>query len=293
MRKITCLVLSLVLALSLAACGSGSTASTTAAAAASTGVEDGVLTIAMECAYAPYNWMQGDDSNGAVPISNVPGSYANGYDVMIGKKIAEANGWELEVIQADWDSLVPGVQTGIYDAVIAGQSMTAERSEQVDFAGPYFYASIVCVTKKDSPYATAASIADLAGGKCTAQIATIWYDQCLPQIDGALVQTAAETAPAMLMALETGSVDFICTDMPTAQGAVAAYPDMTILDFSGTDGDFQFATEEERAENVNIGISVQKGNTQLADAIDTVLSALNEEQFNALMDQAISIQPEI
>lgn len=290
MKKITCLVLSLVLALSLAACGSGSTASTTAAAAASTGVEDGVLTIAMECAYAPYNWMQGDDSNGAVPISNVPGSYANGYDVMIGKKIAEANGWELEVIQADWDSLVPGVQTGIYDAVIAGQSMTAERSEQVDFAGPYFYASIVCVTKKDSPYATAASIADLAGGKCTAQIATIWYDQCLPQIDGALVQTAAETAPAMLMALETGSVDFICTDMPTAQGAVAAYPNMTILDFSGTDGDFQFS-DEVRAENVNIGVSVKKGNTELKNMIDSVLSTMTADDMNALMEQAIAIQP--
>ena len=290
MRKITCLVLSLVLALSLAACDSGSTASTTAAAAASTGVEDGVLTIAMECAYAPYNWMQGDDSNGAVPISNVPGSYANGYDVMIGKKIAEANGWELEVIQADWDSLVPGVQTGIYDAVIAGQSMTAERSEQVDFAGPYFYASIVCVTKKDSPYATATSIADLAGGKCTAQIATIWYDQCLPQINGALVQTAAETAPAMLMALETGSVDFICTDMPTAQGAVAAYPDMTILDFSGTDGDFQFS-DEVRAENVNIGVSVKKGNTELKNMIDSVLSTMTADDMNALMEQAIAIQP--
>ncbi len=295
MRKITCLVLSLVLALSLAACGSGSTASTTAAAdaaaaAASTGVEDGVLTIAMECAYAPYNWIQGDDSNGAVPISNVPGSYANGYDVMIGKKIAEANGWELEVIQADWDSLVPGVQSGIYDAVIAGQSMTAERSEQVDFAGPYFYASIVCVTKKDSPYATATSIADLTGGKCTAQIATIWYDQCLPQIDGALVQTAAETAPAMLMALETGSVDFICTDMPTAQGAVAAYPDMTILDFSGTDGDFRFS-DEVRAENVNIGVSVKKGNTELKNMIDSVLSTMTADDMNALMEQAIAIQP--
>lgn len=299
MRKITCLVLSLVLALSLAACGSGSTTSTTAAAAdaaetaaaaASTGVEDGVLTIAMECAYAPYNWIQGDDSNGAVPISNVPGSYANGYDVMIGKKIAEANGWELEVIQADWDSLVPGVQSGIYDAVIAGQSMTAERSEQVDFAGPYFYASIVCVTKKDSPYATATSITDLTGGKCTAQIATIWYDQCLPQIDGALVQTAAETAPAMLMALETGSVDFICTDMPTAQGAVAAYPDMTILDFSGTDGDFQFS-DEVRAENVNIGVSVKKGNTELKNMIDSVLSTMTADDMNALMEQAIAIQP--
>ena len=291
MRKITCLILAMLLTLSLAACGGKTeTTATTAAASSSTGVEDGVLTIAMECAYAPYNWTQGDDANGAVPISNVPGSYANGYDVMIGKKIAEANGWQLEVIQSDWDSLVPGVQTGIFDAVIAGQSMTAERSEQVDFAGPYFYATIVCVTKKDSPFATAKSISDLAGGKCTAQIATIWYDQCLPQIEGANVQTAAETAPAMLMALETGSVDFICTDMPTAQGAVAAYPDMTILDFSGTDGDFQFS-DQVRAENVNIGVSVKKGNTELKDKIDAVLSTMTQDDMNALMQQAIAVQP--
>ena len=292
MRRITCLVLALMLALSLAACGSGSTSTETTAAPAAvkSGVEDGVLTIAMECAYAPYNWTQGDDSNGAVPISNVPGSYANGYDVMIGKKIAEANGWQLEVIQADWDSLVPGVQSGIYDAVIAGQSMTAERSEQVDFAGPYFYATIVCVTKADSKFADATSIADLKGGSCTAQIATIWYDQCLPQIQGAQIQTAAETAPAMLMALETGMVDFICTDMPTAQGAIAAYPDLKILDFSGTDGDFQF-DEEVRAENVNIGVSVMKGNTVLKDKIDAVLSTMTVEDFNSIMEQAIAIQP--
>ena len=249
-----------------------------------------MLTIAMECAYAPYNWTQTDDSNGAVPIANVPGSYANGYDVMIGKKIAEANGWQLEVIQSDWDSLVPGVQSGTFDAVIAGQSMTAERAEQVDFAGPYFYATIVCVTKADGKYANATSIADLAGGSCTAQIATIWYDQCLPQIKDAAIQTAAETAPAMLMALETDTVDFICTDMPTAQGAVAAYPDMKILDFSGTDGDFQFS-DEVRAENVNIGVSVMKGNTLLKDKIDAVLSTMTPDDMNALMEQAIAVQP--
>ena len=254
------------------------------------GVEDGVLTIAMECAYAPYNWTQSDDSNGAVPIANVPGSYANGYDVMIGKMICEANGWELEVIQSDWDSLVPGVQTGTFDAVIAGQSMTSQRAEQVDFAGPYFCATIVCLTKADSPYASAQGLADLAGASCTAQIATIWYDTCLPQIEGANIQPAAETAPAMLMALESGQVEFVCTDMPTAQGAVAAYPDLKILDFSGTDGDFQF-TEQERAENVNIGISVQKGNTALVDAINAVLSTMTADDFNNLMAEAIKIQP--
>ena len=266
------------------------TLSGTAFADVPSGVEDGVLTIAMECAYAPYNWTQSDDSNGAVPISNVPGSYAKGYDVMIAQKICEANGWELEVIQSDWDSLVPGVQTGTFDAVIAGQSMTAERAEQVDFAGPYFYATIVCLTKADSACANATGIADLAGASCTAQIATIWYDTCLPQITGANILPASETAPAMLMALETGMVDFVCTDMPTAQGAVAAYPDMVILDFSGTDGDFQF-TEQERAENVNIGVSMMKGNTVLREAVDSVLSEMTVDDFNSLMEYAISVQP--
>jgi len=285
MKKITALVMAVAMMLTMVVCSASASDATVPS-----GVEDGVLTIAMECAYAPYNWTQSDDSNGAVPISNVPGSYANGYDVMIGKKIAEANGWELEVIQSDWDSLVPGIQTGKFDAVIAGQSMTAERSEQVDFAGPYFYATIVCVAKADSKFANAASIADLKGGSCTAQIATIWYDQCLPQIAGANVQPAAETAPAMLMALETGMVDFICTDMPTAQGAVAAYPDLKILDFSGTDGDFRF-DEEVRAENVNIGVSVMKGNTVLKEKIDAVLSTMTVEDFNSIMEQAIAVQP--
>ena len=94
----------------------------------------------------------------------------------------------------------------------------------------------------------------------------------------------------MMMALETGMVDFICTDMPTAQGAVAAYPDMKILDFSGTDGDFQFS-EEVRAENVNIGVSIMKGNTTLKEAIDSVLSTMTVDDFNAMMAEAISIQP--
>ena len=282
MKRMLAILTAILMALSLcSACAEGAVPS---------GVEDGVLTIAMECAYAPYNWTQSDDSNGAVPIANVPGSYANGYDVMIGQRICEANGWQLEVIQSDWDSLVPGVQTGTFDAVIAGQSMTAERAEQVDFAGPYFYATIVCLTKAGSAYENAQSLADLAGGSCTAQIATIWYDTCLPQITGANVMTAAETAPAMLMALETGMVDFVCTDMPTAQGAVAAYPDMVILDFSGTEGDFQF-TEEERAENVNIGISMMKGNTVLREAIDSVLATMTADDFNALMAHAIEIQP--
>ena len=176
--------MALAMTASLAACGgtgsSGDTADsgnsgTTAEGgetAGSSGVEDGVLTIAMECAYAPYNWSQSDDSNGAVPIKDSD-AYANGYDVMIAKQICEANGWELEIVRLDWDSLVPAVQSGAVDAVIAGQSMTAARAEMVDFAGPYLYASIVCLARKDTPQAQAQGISQLEG-YCTSQLGTIW-----------------------------------------------------------------------------------------------------------------------
>ena len=277
-------ILALILMLGLAACGSSSSASSESAAAV-TGVEDGVLTVAMECAYAPYNWAQADDSNGAVPIKG-SSMFANGYDVMTAKMICEANGWELEIVQLDWDSLIPAVMAGTVDAVIAGQSMTSERMESVDFAGPYLYASIVCLTLQDSPFAAAQGKSDLAGGTATSQTGTIWYDTCLPQIEGATIATAASDAPSMLMALESGTVDFVCTDMPTAQGAVITYPDMVILDFAGSGDDFAVSEEE-----VNIGISVRKGNTALLDAMNAVLSGQTADDFNARMAEATAIQP--
>lgn len=251
------------------------------------GVEDGVLTVGMECAYAPYNWTQLDDSNGAVPIVNNPGSYANGYDVMIAQRICEAYGWDLEVMAIEWDGLNAALASGTVDMVIAGQSMTAVRMAQVDMAGPYFYASIVCVTKAGSEQAAATGISKLTG-TCTAQTGTVWYDTCLPQISGAQMMPQAETAPAMVMAVESGTVDFICTDMPTAMAACATYPDLTILDFTGTEDNFQVSEEE-----INIGLSVRQGNSQLQECANTVLNDMSVEDFNALMNQAISVQPEL
>ena len=77
MKKIIALVFALMLAVSSFAC-----TAKPAATAAVSGVEDGILTVAMECAYAPYNWTQPDDSNGAVPIKD-SSEFANGYDVML------------------------------------------------------------------------------------------------------------------------------------------------------------------------------------------------------------------
>lgn len=284
LKNTAALALSAVLAFGLTACGSA------ASPAVDSTVPDGdgdptTLTVAMECAYAPYNWTQNDDTNGAVQIRD-SGDYAYGYDVIMAKKIGEALGQNVQIVKLDWDSLIPAVTSGDVDCVIAGQSITAERAEQVDFSDPYYYASIVTLVKKDSKYADAKSVADLDGATATSQLGTIWYDNCLPQIPNGNILAAQETAPAMLVALNSGACDVVVTDRPTAQAALVAYPDFTLLDFGGGENDFQVSQED-----INIGISMKKGNTALRDAINEVLSGMTADDYNNLMDEAIAAQP--
>ena len=243
------------------------------------------LKVAMECGYAPYNWTQTTDANGAVKISGST-EYAYGYDVMMAKLIAEKLGKDLEIVKLDWDSLVPAVQSGTVDCVIAGQSITSDRLQMVDFTNPYYYASIVCLVNEGSKYEGAKGVGDLKGAVCTSQQNTVWYDVCLPQIENANILPAQESAPAMLVALSAGRVDLICTDMPTAQAALVAYPSFRLLDFTNSDDNFVVSQEE-----INIGISVSKNNPELTAAINEVLATLTVEDFNAMMDEAISVQP--
>ena len=243
------------------------------------------LKVAMECGYAPYNWTQTTDANGAVKISGST-EYAYGYDVMMAKLIAEKLGKDLEIVKLDWDSLVPAVQSGTVDCVIAGQSITSDRLQMVDFTTPYYYASIVCLVNQGSKYENAQGISDLKGAVCTSQQNTVWYDVCLPQIEDANILPAQESAPAMLVALSAGRVDLICTDMPTAQAALVAYPSFRLLDFTESDDNFVVSQEE-----INIGISVSKNNPELTAAINEVLATLTVEDYNKMMDEAISVQP--
>ena len=243
------------------------------------------LKVAMECGYAPYNWTQTTDANGAVRISGST-EYAYGYDVMMAKLIAEKLGKDLEIVKLDWDSLVPAVQSGTVDCVIAGQSITSDRLQMVDFTTPYYYASIVCLVNEGSKYESAQGISDLKGAVCTSQQNTVWYDVCLPQIENANILPAQESAPAMLVALSAGRVDLICTDMPTAQAALVAYPSFRLLDFTNSSDNFVVSQEE-----INIGISVSKSNSELTAAINEVLATLTVDDFNAMMDEAISVQP--
>lgn len=286
MKKIIRKIVSTLMAATLAAafltaCGGGNSAT-------GTGKETGdkkVLKVAMECSYAPYNWTQPTDAGGAVPISG-SSDFAYGYDVMMAKKIADELGYGLEIVKLDWDSLVPAVQSGKVDCVIAGQSITAERMQSVDFTDPYYYATIVTLVKAGGKYENAKSVADFTGATVTSQLNTIWYDNCLPQIPSADIQPAQESAPAMLVSLSSGRCDLVVTDKPTGQAALVAYPDFKLLDFTGTEGEFKVSDED-----VNIGISLKKGNTELKDAINGILAKMSKNDFNKMMEEAISVQP--
>ncbi len=108
---------------------------------------NGTLKIAMECAYAPFNWSQMTDVNGAVKIQGSD-LYANGYDVQIAKYIAAEMGMTLEIYAAEWDALIAGVQASTYDGIIAGMSPTAERENEVDFTDCYYNSNLVIIYKK-------------------------------------------------------------------------------------------------------------------------------------------------
>lgn len=109
---------------------------------------NGTLRVAMECAYAPFNWTQTTDANGAVAISGKDNLYANGYDVAVAKYIAARLGMDLEIYSYEWDSLIAAVQSGAVDAIAAGMSPTVEREEQVDFTDCYYNSNLVVIIKK-------------------------------------------------------------------------------------------------------------------------------------------------
>ena len=170
------------------------------------------------------------------------------------------------------------------DAAIAGMSITSKRKETVDFTKPYYYATVVALVKKDSEQAKAQSVADLKGSVATSQLNTIWYDQ-IDQVPDVKKLPAIDTVPGMIVALTSGKCNLIVTDIPTAKAAAFANPELTVLNFEEGKG---FKTSR---EDVEIGIAVKKGNTELVKAMDAVLEKMTAADFDKMMDEAIKKQP--
>ena len=178
---------------------------------------EGTFRVGMECDYPPFNWTQVEENENSVPIDGGMG-FAGGYDVEIAGRIAEALDKELVIVKVEWDGLIQKLNADQIDAVIAGMSPTAERKITVDFTDAYYNSDLVVVVRADGDYANAASLADFAGAKITAQLNTFHYT-VLDQLEGIDKMPAMETFPAMITALSSGVIDGYISERP---GAVSA-----------------------------------------------------------------------
>jgi putative lysine transport system substrate-binding protein/putative lysine transport system permease protein len=139
------------------------TASGSAAAAPAAFAADGTLRVGMEAAYAPYNWQVTAESDTTIPIENVSGAFADGYDVQIAKTVAEGLGLEPVAVKLEWDGLIEALGQGQIDVIIAGMTATPERMEAIDFTEPYYVGTYGLMVQKGSPYENATSIQDFSG----------------------------------------------------------------------------------------------------------------------------------
>lgn len=243
--------------------------------------DDNKIYVGLECGYIPFNFTQQTDANGAVKISNADG-YANGYDVMIAKKIAESLGKELVIVKYDWEALLSGVTTGALDFIIAGMSPTAERMEVIDFSDAYYESNLVMVVRKDGAYANATELKNFAGAKLVAQKGT-FHDTALEaqasQI-GYTRQTPMEDFPAMGVALNANTIDGYVAEEPGAVADCAANSNFTYIALRNNTTGF-VATQED----TQIAIGMKKG-SEYKDAINAALAQISQEERVQMMTNA-------
>ena len=244
---------------------------------------NGQLVIGMECAYAPYNWTTSTPSDTTVAISNSPGSYADGYDVQIAKLIAAELGVELVIKAIEWDGLIPALESGEIDMIIAGMSPTEERKLSIDFSNTYFDSNLVMVVKKDSAYAGASSIQDFSGAKVTGQLNTFHYT-VIDQINGVNKSTALADFAALIQALESGTIDGYVCEKPGAISAVSSNDSFTYIEFSADNG----FTCDPAESSISVGIRL---GSSLTSVINTTLAKLSTQDKEAMMNAAIARQP--
>jgi putative lysine transport system substrate-binding protein len=275
MRNKFTIVIVLLVSTVLLLAGCGTSKSSTSGSS-----ENNTFKVGLEAGYAPFNWTQNDDSNGAVKIDG-SAEYAGGYDVEIAKKVAEGLGKELIIVKTEWDGLVPALTSGKIDAIIAGMSPTAERKETIDFSDNYYKSNLIMVVKKGSKYEGATSIQDFKGAKVTAQLNTFHYS-VIDQIDGVNKKTAMDNFPAMRVALESGIIDGYVSERPEGVSASAANENYVMVEFE--EG---FETSE---DDTAIAVGLAKG-SDLTDKINEALAGISEEERTSIMDSAIKNQP--
>ena len=241
---------------------------------------DEYLRIGMEAAYAPFNWTQDDDKNGAVKIEGT-NQYANGYDVQIAKQVAKALGKKPLVVKTSWNGLIPALTSGKLDMIVAGMSPTAERKKEIAFSNSYYTSEPVVLVNKDGAYANAKTLKDFKGAKITSQQGVYLYN-LISQLTGAKQETAMGDFAQMRQALESGVIDGYISERPEALTAESANSKFKMIQFKKG-----FDVNEEDA---TIAIGMRKNDKRL-EQVNAAITKISAKDQVALMDKMIQNQP--
>ncbi len=242
MKKFIALMLACVMCLCFAACGSAEKEPATSApadstpASSDTSLEDvkksGKLTIATSPDFPPFESLEGDK--------------VVGIEIDLLEMIAEKLGVELEINQMDFDSVLPGIQSGKFNIGVSGITVTEDRKKNADFTVPYFAAAQAIVVLKDSPIK---SKADLEGKKVSVQTGTTAEEYCMK--NGYEV-SAFQANNDALSALTSGKVDAWVIDNETGiQMSETTNGKTVVLDEPMTTEPYSFAFKKGSTSLVN------------------------------------------
>ena len=285
-RRFTASLLAALMLLALTACGSSADAPAqdgqTPAEETGTTNESSQFRVGMECSYAPSNWQESTATDTNVPVENVAGAYAEGYDVQIARIIADQLGKELVIVKLSWDGLIDALNQGQIDAIIAGMMDTAERRESINFSAPYKETIYGMMVLAGSPYENATSIQDFSGAAVLGQQGTA-LDEVIDQIEGVDHLSPVGSVPDMISRLQQGSCDAIVINEENAPGYLASNPDFRLITFSEGNG---FTLP---AKGSCVGL--RKSDTELLAQIDEILATIDNDARTQMWNTAVENQP--
>ncbi|EKP95527.1 amino acid ABC transporter substrate-binding protein, PAAT family [Thermaerobacter subterraneus DSM 13965] len=211
--------------------------------------ERGYMTFATDGAYPPMEFPDPENPSELI-----------GFDIDLGKAIAEKLGVEHRAVVVDWDGILAGLESGRYDVVMSSMNITEERQKSADFV-QYFEMGQMIVVAKGNPKGIH-SLDDLKGKVIAVQIGTT-NEEIARGIEGATVKTF-QTFPDALKEVHVGRADATILDEP-----VARY-------YANIEGDkYEFVGEP--FERAPVGIAVAKGNEDLVQAIQKALDELKQD----------------
>ena len=241
--------------------------------------------VGLEAAYAPFNWSVATQNEYTVALDGQPGVYVDGYDVVVASMIADELGLELVIKAIDWDGLIPALLAGEIDMIIAGMSPTAERAQTVAFSEEYLRIEQVMVVSATGNYTDATSLSDFDGARVVAQLGTL-QDDLIDQIPNVNHLEPLDSYGLLGTAVAQNAADAFISELPVAQGMVAANSNLTIIQFTGDNG-FEVSDED-----VIVSVALRQEDVNLLNAVNAALATISGTERNQIMADALSRQPQ-